>query len=668
MPTRARLNPVQQQAVRHRHTPLLVLAGAGSGKTRVITHKIADLCTREPPASGGVFALTFTNKAAREMRSRLGRLLGAEQAAGVSVSTFHALGMRMLREDAAHLGLRRNFSIFDTQDVESLLQQLADERGGAPLDCGPVRWRISRWKNDLVTPPEAHAAASEAPEADAARAYAGYCEALQTYNAVDFDDLVLHAVTLLREHPAVAGKWRERVAYLLVDEYQDTNNVQYALVRELLAGRPALTVVGDDDQSIYAWRGARPENLHRLADDFAGLEVIKLEQNYRSTGRILRAANQLIGHNPHLFEKSLWSELGPGEKLRVLHCNDGDDEAERVCREIIAHRFRHRTRYSDYAVLYRGNHQSRPVERALREHNVPYAVSGGTAFFERPEIKDLLAYLRLLANPRDDTAFLRIVNTPRREIGPAAIAQLGNFARPRHLSLLHASVDPAFARAASARIARRVADFGHWIVLLADNAERGDPVANVRQLVEDCDYLAWLRDTATSPRAAESRIENVHELLDWLAKIAADGGRTLSEIVAQITVLDMLERDRNEAGGDAVQLMTLHAAKGLEFPCVFIVGMEESLLPHHSAQEDEALEEERRLAYVGVTRAQRELTFTCTRQRMRHGEPVAATPSRFLEELPREDLMWEGRETLSEEQREAHGRSQLAGLRALLSD
>jgi len=664
----AGLNSPQKQAIRHRHTPLLVLAGAGSGKTRVITHKIADLCLRDPPIEGSVFAVTFTNKAAREMRERVARLLNANQLALVSVSTFHSLGMRMLREDAQSLGLQRNFSVFDTQDSESLLQQLNTERGIESADCGVLRWRISQWKNDLTNPAAALAGASETAHTTAARMYARFCDALQTYNAVDFDDLVLRAVALLREHPEIREKWRRRVAYLLVDEYQDTNNVQYALVRELLGERPVLTVVGDDDQSIYAWRGARPENLQRLAEDFQPLEVIKLEQNYRSTGRILRCANRLIGHNPHLFEKSLWSELGPGEKLRVLNCSDSDDEAERVSIEIVGHRFRQRTRFSDYAILYRGNHQSRAIERALRAHNVPYSVSGGTAFFDRSEIKDLLAYLRLLANPYDDTAFLRIVNTPRREIGPTAIERLGNFARRRRLSLLHASVDRDFSSEASSRIADRVAGFGHWIVLLADNAQRGDALANIRQMIEDCGYFDWLHSSSATPRAAEMRVENVHELLDWLRKIANDGERSLAEIVTQITVLDMLDRNKEDSGNDTVQLMTLHAAKGLEFPYVFIVGMEESLLPHHNSLEDDALEEERRLAYVGVTRARRELTFTCTTHRVRHGERIACVPSRFLGEMPSEDLAWEGRETLSAEEREAHGRSQLAGLRALLSE
>ena len=664
----AGLNTPQKKAIRHRHTPLLVLAGAGSGKTRVITHKIADLCLRDPPSEGGVFAVTFTNKAAREMRERVARLLSADQLALVSVSTFHSLGMRMLREDAQSLGLRRNFSVFDTQDCESLLQQLSAERGNESADCGLLRWRISEWKNDLVDPAAALAGASETVHTAAAQMYARFCDALQTYNAVDFDDLVLRAVTLLLEHPEVRDKWRQRVAYLLVDEYQDTNNVQYALVRELLGERPALTVVGDDDQSIYAWRGARPENLQRLAADFRPLEVIKLEQNYRSTGRILRTANQLIGHNPHLFEKSLWSELGPGEKLRVLNCNGSDDEAERVSVEIVGHKFRQRTRYADYAVLYRGNHQSRVIERALREYNVPYSVSGGTAFFDRSEIKDLLAYLRVLANPQDDTAFLRIVNTPRREIGPTSIERLSKFARHHHLSLLHASVEQSFGAEAGSRIAERVGNFGHWIVLLADNAQRGDPLANIRQLIEDCGYIDWLHDSSASPRAAEMRIENVNELLGWLTKIAAGGERSLAEIVAQVTVLDMLNRDKQDTDNDAVQLMTLHAAKGLEFPYVFIVGMEESLLPHRNSLEDEALEEERRLAYVGVTRARRELTFTCATHRVRHGERIACEPSRFLGEMPSEDLAWEGRETLSADEQMAHGKSQLAGLRALLSD
>ncbi len=657
--------------MRHLHSPLLVLAGAGTGKTGVITHKIAALTSTAEDDAGSVFAVTFTNKAAREMRDRVARLVPGERRKTVHVSTFHSLGMRMLREDGTRLGFTRAFSIFDAEDCDTLLAQLAGELNLACSKPEVARWRISGWKNDLIAPGEARAGAADEEALVAAQLYGRYQSALAAYNAVDFDDLVLRPVELLREHPETLVKWRARVRHLLVDEYQDTNNAQYALVRELVGERGCLTVVGDDDQSIYAWRGARPENLQRLAGDFPNLEIIKLEQNYRSTGRILRAANTLIGNNPHLWEKSLWSAMGPGEKPRVLSCRDADDEAERVVAELMTHRFRHRTRHRDYAILYRGNHQSRGFERALRLHDIPYQVSGGTAFFERSEIKDVLAYLRLLVNPLDDAAFLRVCNTPRREIGPTSVERLGAFARERRLSLLHASVDPALSGALPGRAARNLADFGHWVTLLADNAERGDPLANVEQLLADSGYRDWVSDTSATPKAAETRLANVQELLEWLARLARDGEqreRSLAEMVAHITLLDRLDNQQDADGADAVQLMTLHAAKGLEFPYVFITGMEESLLPHHASDSEQAIVEERRLAYVGITRAQRELTFTLTRQRQRFGEWVRSTPSRFLDELPAEDLLWEGRETLSAEEQQARGKEHLAGLRALLSN
>ncbi|NIP72501.1 MAG: UvrD-helicase domain-containing protein, partial [Gammaproteobacteria bacterium] len=456
--------------------------------------------------------------------------------------------------------------------------------------------------------------------------------------------------------------------YLLVDEYQDTNACQYHLVRLLVGARGGLSVVGDDDQSIYAWRGAQPENLALLARDFPGLEVIKLEENYRSMGRILHAANALVANNTHLYEKRLWCRLGPGEPLRAMECRNGEHEAERVVSQLLAHRVRHNNQYRDYAILYRGNHQSRPFERRLREHRIPYHLSGGTSFFERTEIKDLMAYLRLLVNPDDDAAFLRAANTPRRGIGPGTMERLTGFARARGQSLMDACLDEALGKELSVRASSNLSRFACWLVDAGDRAQRGDALAVIGELVKEIDYEGWLRDQGPDPQSAERRLENVRELIGWVGRLLARGDKeaTLGGALAQMALLDGLEREDDDTG-DAVHLMTLHAAKGLEFDYVYLAGMEEELLPHRNSIE-ESLEEERRLCYVGITRARKGLTFSFAAQRRRYGEMRSCEPSRFLGELPQNDLTWEGRAPGDPEERKAQGRAHLAHLRNMLAE
>jgi ATP-dependent DNA helicase Rep len=664
------LNPRQREAVKHFDTPLLVLAGAGSGKTRVITQKIAHLIDHVGVAPKRIAAVTFTNKAAREMKERVDSLLRGRDTTGLSISTFHTLGLNILRREHRRVGLKPAFSIFDDQDTENLLKELSGKKGEDRDTVSAARWRISDWKNNLLTPQQALAKAEEEQEARIAHLYAGYQESLRAYNAVDFDDLILLPVQLFQQHPEALDRWQNRIHYLLVDEYQDTNGSQYELVRLLVGVRQALTVVGDDDQSIYAWRGARPENLEQLKQDFPRLKVIKLEQNYRSSGRILRSANQLIANNPHVFEKRLWSELGPGEPLRVLECRNEEQEAEQVVSEILHHRFKHGNRYGDYAILYRGNHQAKLFEGALRQHNIPYFLSGGTSFFARAEIKDVMAYLRLLANPADDAAFLRIVNTPRREIGPTTLNKLGTYASQRHKSLLGACEELGLEQQLSGRPLERLREFAAWLQTLRRRAEKEEPVPIAQAMLREIDYEGWLYDTSAGKRGAERRWENVNELLEWLGRLYKSMvQKGLAELVTQLTLQDILERQDEEEGGDEVHLMTLHAAKGLEFPHVFLVGMEEELLPHRSSIEDENIEEERRLAYVGITRAQRSLTMTYAAKRKRYGEVIACEPSRFLQELPEQDLKWEGgKNRLSEEERQERGTSHLAGLKALLGN
>ncbi|QKT03763.1 DNA helicase Rep [Ectothiorhodospiraceae bacterium 2226] len=663
------LNPRQREAVRHIDGPLLVLAGAGSGKTRVITHKIAYLVRECGYKARDIYAVTFTNKAAREMKARAGALMQGKEGAGLKVSTFHTLGLSILRREAAVLGYRSGFTIFDAADSAALIKELASK--GLELDKDQVaelQQRISTWKNDGVSPEQA-AAGAQAHEVAAAKVYAQYQRHLKSYNAVDFDDLITVPVRLFEENAEARERWQNRVRHLLVDEYQDTNACQYRLVRLLVGARGALTAVGDDDQSIYAWRGARPENLAQLAEDFPQLKVVKLEQNYRSSGRILKAANQLIQNNPHVFEKRLWSELGYGDPLRVLAANDPEHEAAKVVSEILHHHFTHRGDYRDYAILYRGNHQSRLFEQALREHHIPYRLSGGTSFFAHTEVRDLMAYLRLLVNPDDDAAYLRAVNTPRREIGPTTVEKLANYAQGRGTSLLAASLELGLAQHLPERAVTRLQQFGEWLVDVGDRAARGDTLGVVRDMIKQIDYYAYLTDSAATPAAAERRVGNVEELLAWMQRIidAAEGEKSLGEVVAHMSLIDMLDRNEDEAEMDAVHLLTLHAAKGLEFPHVFLVGMEEELLPHRVSLAEESLEEERRLAYVGITRAQRTLTFTYARKRKRGGELIDTEPSRFLQELPADDLKWEGKgEQVDPEERQSRGQAHLANLRGLL--
>jgi ATP-dependent DNA helicase Rep len=666
----ANLNPPQQAAVRYIDGPLLVLAGAGSGKTRVITNKIAWLINDCGISPRNICAVTFTNKAAREMKSRVSELLGKGDSRGLIVSTFHNLGLRILRSECEQLGYKKGFSVFDAADTLTILKGMyAQDSASNVDDAEQARWRISRWKNDFVMPEAALATAENETDARYAQLYARYQRQLHAYNALDFDDLILQPVLLFQQHADVLKKWQHRIHYLLVDEYQDTNASQYEMVKLLLSNAARLTAVGDDDQSVYAWRGARPENLARLQTDYPRLKVIKLEQNYRSSSRILQCANKLIGNNPHVFEKKLWSELGLGEMVRIIECMSAEAEAERVIVEINTHRFQNRTQYRDYAILYRGNSQSRVFEKYLRDMQMPYVVSGGTSFFERTEIKDIMAYLRLLANPDDDTAFLRIVNTPRREIGASTLEKLGDYARTRNLSLYAASFELGLQQILNERQFNTLQQFVHWVAKTSDNAARGDGVAVARSMVLEIGYDDWLKDQSSDLKVAERRMENVMELLDWIQKLEQEEkGETLAELVAHISLMDILERNNEEKSPDAVHLMTLHAAKGLEFPFVYLVGVEEETLPHRTSIMEENLEEERRLAYVGITRAQKQLTITYASRRRRYGEDLECEPSRFLTELPEEHIEWQGGGRKADpETSKARGRAHLASLKDMLA-
>ncbi|MBO9481948.1 DNA helicase Rep [Salinisphaera sp. G21_0] len=641
-----RLNDRQAEAVKYIDTPLLVLAGAGSGKTSVITTKIAYLIQQCGISAKNIVAVTFTNKAAREMKERVGKLVKGKASSGLTVSTFHNLGLNIIRREYQVLGYKPGFSIFDQQDARSLITDLM-QRDASADDNGvdQIQHCISNWKNDLITPAQALQIARQPWEQTAAIVYEHYNRMLKAYNSVDFDDLIMKPVELFRHYPEVLQRWQDKVHYMLVDEYQDTNGAQYELVRRLVGDRRKLTVVGDDDQSIYAWRGAKPENLAQLKEDYPSLKVIKLEQNYRSTSRILKAANTLIANNPHVFEKTLWSEMGVGDEIRVIKCRNDEMECERIATEIIAHKLRHDNSYKDYAVLYRGNFQSRLLELKLQHHGIPYHINGGTSFFARAEVKDIMAYLRLLINQDDDNAFLRVVNTPKREIGPSTLEKLGNYANKHRISMYKACEEAALAEDLAPQYVDRLRRFTGWMDDVSRRLQTSeDPMQVVREMIADSDYENWLMQHSSTPAQAEKRMANVWFLVDALQQTLerGDEDRTVADAIARLILRDMLERNEEEEDADRVQLLTLHASKGLEYPHVFMMGMEEELLPHRTSIEEDNIEEERRLTYVGITRARKSLTMTLAGQRKQFGEIIDTLPSRFLDELPQEDLVYTG--------------------------
>ena len=656
-----RLNPQQHAAMTYVDGPLLVLAGAGSGKTAVITRKIAHLIQRLEYLPEKIAAITFTNKAAREMKQRVGKLLG-RQAEGLTVCTFHALGLRFLHEESHRLGYRRGFSIFDPQDGYALLKGILPdilERDSIEL----IQWQISGWKSGGLLPEQALERARSPLDRVAAEGYRDYVNKLKKFNAFDFDDLILWPSQLLATETEVASKWQQRFRHLLVDEYQDTNAAQYRMLKGLLGERASLTAVGDDDQSIYGWRGAQPENLALLKHDYPQLKVVKLEQNYRSARIILKAANGLIANNPHLFEKALWSELGEGDPIRVMPCDGDEHEAEKIVGEIQYQRFTKKSSYRDFAILYRSNHQARVIEQTLRSHRMPYQMSGGPSFFDRSEVKDLLAYVRLVANPRDDGAFLRVINTPTRGIGSSSVERIAEYAASHNLALVTAAGRGAALAQLTPKAAQAVRRFDQWL----GQWQQVSVPDLISRIMIDTDYLDWLKRQSKDAMQAERRIRAAEDLASWWRKLAqAMDGEGIDKIVQKIA---LASDEREEDADDAIALMTLHAAKGLEFPHVFMIGVEEGTLPHRSSLDEGTVEEERRLMYVGMTRAQRSLTLTFAKKRRRRGEVQRGEPSRFIDEIPAELLVWPGDDSQRDEaESRDRGRAHLANLKALLGD
>ena len=619
------LNPPQREAIRHLDGPLLVLAGAGSGKTRVITEKIAWLIGACGMAPQHVCAITFTNKAAREMRERATKLVGA-QASEVNISTFHALGAKFLRMEARAIGLKPGFSILDASDTSALFQEMLKDADKTRVKL--IQQRVSLWKNALLGPDEV--APADDLEAGAQRVYAEYERTLKAYQAVDFDDLIMKPVQLLEQDEEVAQRWRSRIWHLLVDEYQDTNRCQNRLMRLLTGERASFTAVGDDDQSIYAWRGADVDNLRQLQQDFPRLKVIKLEQNYRSTTRILKAANSVIRHNPKLFDKKLWSDKGHGDMIRVMACRDDAHEAEWVVARLMAHKFETRGHWRDYAILYRGNFQARQFEQQLRAHKVPYVLSGGQSFFDKSEIKDITSYLRLLANQDDDPAFIRAATTPKRGIGGTTLEALGHAAGRRHIGLFAAICAPGIELDVKAPQLAVLREFGNFINRIEYRAQREPAGQVLADLLKAIGYEAWLFESL-EPRDAESRWGNVREFTGWLATKGEEEKKNLLELAQTVALITML--DKQDENTDAVQLATLHAAKGLEFRHVHLVGVEEGSLPHRESIDAGNIEEERRLMYVGITRAQMSLNISWCAKRKQGREIVERAASRFIAEM-----------------------------------
>ncbi len=657
------LNPPQRAAVEYCDGPLLVLAGAGSGKTRVIVEKVAHLIRHRNLAASKIAAITFTNKAAREMRERVGRRVPASAAEGLTVCTFHALGLKFLQIEHARAGLRRNFSVFDGDDSLSILKDLSP-KGIKPDALFALQSLVSRAKNDGLSPDQAAERARSARELEAAELYADYQQRLAAFNAVDFDDLIRLPVAVLDQSAETRAAWRERIRHLLVDECQDTNGAQYRFLKLLAGERGLFTAVGDDDQAIYTWRGANPENLAELSRDYPELKVIKLEQNYRCARRVLRAANALIAHNAHVFDKTLWSEAAEGPPLRIVECRDDEHEAECTAAAIAHLADKHKARWHEFAVLYRGNHQSRPLEKALRLARIPYHVTGGTAFLDRAEVRDLIAYLRLINNADDDAAFLRIVNLPRRDIGATTLEKLGAIAAARHVSLFRAAQSDSAISELPARAASSLGAFVGLIRELAGRAAHTPAAELVEELSRRIGFEDHLAGEVKEPALLERRLGNLRELSEWLRAMQKEGAA--GDLAAQLALLSQGDRDEP---GNAVRLMTLHSAKGLEFRFVTIVGLEEGSLPHEGSLAEGRLEEERRLMYVGLTRAKEEVALLYAKRSRRYGALIANEPSRFLAELPAEDLHWQGRDVERDAaHREEVVSSHIARLANLLAD
>ncbi|MBA0387988.1 ATP-dependent DNA helicase Rep [Stenotrophomonas maltophilia] len=650
------LNPPQAAAVLHIEGPLLVLAGAGSGKTRVIVEKIAHLIGSGRYPARRIAAITFTNKSAKEMRERVAKRLREQDADEVTICTFHALGLKFLQIEHAAVGLKRGFSIFDADDAAAQIKDLM--HGAKPDDIEDMKNLVSRAKNAGLSPEQAMAAARSNREKEAASVYERYQLRLTAFNAVDFDDLIRLPVQILEENPEIALAWRERIGYLLVDECQDTNDAQYRLLKQLAGEKGNFTCVGDDDQSIYAWRGANPENLQQMGRDYPTLEIIKLEQNYRCSNRVLRAANALIANNPHEHLKKLWSDQADGERIRVWECRNSEHEAEKVAAEIAFVAQSRNVPWSDFCILFRGNFQSRPLEKAMQLLRIPYHLTGGTMFLERQEVKDTLAWLRLLVNPDDDTAFMRAVQSPKRDVGAGTLARLAELAQEKDIPMAHAAESIGALQQLPPRAANSLARFTDILRDLRAQMRQVSSGDMIRKVAKESGLLSELRQQAKEEASYQRRANNIEELAQWFE--GGPRGATAADLAGQLALLSRSDKDE---GGNQVRMMTLHASKGLEFPYVFIVGCEDGVLPHQVSLDEGNLQEERRLLYVGITRAKIQLWMSYSKLTRKFGEHVRLKPSRFFDEIPAEEIQRDGADPVADAARKKERAS--AGLAAI---
>ena len=663
------LNQQQQQAVRYIDGPLLVLAGAGSGKTRVIVEKIAYLIETCGYSASDILAVTFTNKSAKEMKSRVLKRLQNKGSRHLKISTFHTFGLNLLKKHHEFLGYKKNFSLFDESDALGVIDEIASKAFQANKQMAKeIKHQISLWKNNLRAPEAIVLDQDNIKQKQCHEVYCQYQKNLKAYNVIDLDDLIFMPVQLLIQQPEIQQYWQQKFRYILVDEYQDTNESQYKLLQLLVTARGQFTVVGDDDQSIYAWRGAKPRNLVSLQQDYHNLTVIKLEQNYRSSGRILHVANTLIDHNPHLFSKKLWSKSQYGEPIRIILTADEEDEAQRVASEILSHKLHHNTVFKEYAILIRGNYQAFLLERYFQLYKIPYAISGTNSFFSKMEIKDLLAYCKLIVNPDDDAAFLRIINTPRREIGSATLTHLAHYAHKRDIPLFYAIAEmglQGYLQQNAIIKLQRFHDFIRAYQAKISGAEKSALSAILFNLLEDIHYKNWLKDNTSSSQQADKRFENISQLIGWICNNNDNDTEAFdfSETINRMLLLEIIEREQAEKDDNKVQILTIHAAKGLEYNHIYLMGTEEGILPHQQSIDNDDIEEERRLMYVAITRAKYTLTLTVTKARKKFGEMLTSMPSRFIDELPQDDITWLGRHPRSQKDRQNIAKTNIAALK-----
>ncbi len=634
-----RLNPPQQKAVYHTEGALLILAGAGSGKTQVVTTRIVHLLKDKRVPAENILAVTFTNKAAKEMRERVSGMAGS-LADGIVISTFHSLGVRILRRDIRALGFKPNFSIYSSSDQAGVLRQAMRERDIDPkvIDPDLILWKISGLKNRLISASEFKPSGDDRIELAAAAVYPRYQELLKGFNAIDFDDIIMLSVKLLNNNAAILSHWQERFRYIMVDEYQDTNASQYLMISLLAKKYGNICVVGDDDQSIYGWRGAEVQNILNFEHDYQNCTVIKLEQNYRSTSSILDAANSVIKNNPVRTDKSLWSAVGRGREIDLIVAQDEDEEASRIIETMMMEQYREKLSWSDFAILYRSNAQSRVFEEKLRMERIPCVVVGGQQFYERKEVKDAIAYLRVIDNPGDEASLLRIINFPRRGIGDTTMLRLNQWSMERDIPLFEAMQRVGEIPEMSESSKKTVKAF-HTMMqeVIAGFDPRYRLGAQVNALFNRLRIEDEIYRTLNDVSQAKKRIENIEQIVNSLAIFEEKNPRAgLSEFLERISLMDEQESDDDkEHGKNAVTLMSLHSSKGLEFEHVYLVGMEEDLLPHkRSVEEDPHCAEERRLCYVGITRARKHLTISRCLTRRKYGSIEERHPSRFLAEIP----------------------------------